>query len=351
MCRLCHLSTPALRQSSNGTSPEQRSTLYLGLVGDPLDISLLLIGDVYKDFSISEKPLAATMGISDEKTLVETAFGLAQRGSVLSYQQPVLSTKSVKMHQDPPPYPPLPIGEYRLAPTDCVHVCTEEEHFHLKSLNVTLDMAYKIEAATREQAADQEWHQLRRPRITSSRFREVCFVRGVSSAESLAERIIKGTRQTAEMRRGADMEFEVAREYCRMKNVNYTPCGLVIHPDTPWLGASPDGLIFDPFAQPPFGLVEIKCPNVKNYVDCKYLQMQDGTLALRESHSYYWQVQGQLLITGLQWCDFVICAQEDMLVQRIQVDPEVKAVIRERVDQFYFKVYMQKYLSVSKRSY
>lgn len=77
------------------------------------------------------------------------------------------------------------------------------------------------------------------------------------------------------MRRGADMEFEVAREYRRMKN--YTPCGLVIHPDAPWLGTLPDGLIFDPFAQPPHGLVEIKCPNVKNYVDCKYLQMQDGT--------------------------------------------------------------------------
>ncbi|KAJ8367439.1 hypothetical protein AAFF_G00317870 [Aldrovandia affinis] len=77
------------------------------------------------------------------------------------------------MHQDAPPYLPLPLGEYRLAPTVCVHVCTEEEQFHLKSLTVTLDMARKIEVSTREQAADQEWHQLRRPRITSSRFREV----------------------------------------------------------------------------------------------------------------------------------------------------------------------------------
>lgn len=63
--------------------------------------------------------------------------------------------------------------------------------------------------------------------------------------------------------------------------------------------------------------------------------MQNGTLALRESHSYYLQMQGQLLITGLKWCDFLICAQEDMLVQRIYVDPKVTAVIRERVDQFY----------------
>lgn len=111
---------------------------------------------MYKDFNITEKPPAATMGISDEKTLVEAAFGLAQKGSVLSYQQPIFPSKSFKMYQDSPPYPPLPLGEYRLAPTECVHVCTEEEHFHLKSLMVTLIMAYKIEAATREKAADQE---------------------------------------------------------------------------------------------------------------------------------------------------------------------------------------------------
>ncbi len=179
-----------------------RSTLYKGLVGDPLDISLLPIGNTYKDTNITEKPRAATMAISKEKTLVETTFGLAQKGSVLSYQHPILPTKSVKMHQDPPPYPPLPLWEYRLDPTVCVHVCTEEEHFHLESLMVTLEMAHKIEAPTREQAADQEWHKFHRPRITSSHFREVCFVRRASSADSLAERILKGTRQTAEMRRG-----------------------------------------------------------------------------------------------------------------------------------------------------
>ncbi|KAF4113999.1 hypothetical protein G5714_004222 [Onychostoma macrolepis] len=209
-------------------------------------------------------------------------------------------------------------------------------------------MTVTSQAATREQAAEQEWNQLRRPRITSSRFREVCFVRGVSSAESLAERILKGTKQTAEMKRGAEMEFEAAVEYSKMKNVNYRPSGLIIHPDVPWLGASPDGLIYDPSTQPPFGLLEIKYPNVKSYMDCKNIQMQHGTSALRESHSYFWQIQGQLLITGLQWCNFVVCALEDMMVQRIYVDPKVTVAIRERVDQFYFNVYMPKYLSFCK---
>lgn len=73
-------------------------------------------------------------------------------------------------------------------------------------------MAFKIEAATRDQAADPAWHRPRRPRITSSRFREVFFVRAMSSAQSLAARLLTGTRQTADMKRGADMESEAASE-------------------------------------------------------------------------------------------------------------------------------------------
>lgn len=79
-----------------------RRTLYKGLVGDPLDISLLKIGESYKDSDVTDWPLAATMSISDEHTLVETALGLAQKVSVLSYQQSLLPIKSVRIHKDPP---------------------------------------------------------------------------------------------------------------------------------------------------------------------------------------------------------------------------------------------------------
>ncbi|KAM9322950.1 tripartite motif-containing protein 16-like [Pholidichthys leucotaenia] len=55
-----------------------RCTLYKGIVGDPLDLSLLQTADIYKDYDITEKPLAATVVISDEKPLIEIVFGLAQ---------------------------------------------------------------------------------------------------------------------------------------------------------------------------------------------------------------------------------------------------------------------------------
>ena len=169
--------------------------------------------------------------------------------------------------------------------------------------------------ATRDQSDSVEWHRVRKPRLTSSRYREVCHVRGHSSAENLAGRIRRGGVQMAEMKRGLALEPVAIQEYSRMKSVSYWPCGFVIHPDAPWLGSSPDGIVFDPTERPPFGLVEIT--NARSYVDCSYLLMQSDTLKLKHSHSYYWQVQGQLLLTGMEWCDFVVFAEEDVLVQRI----------------------------------
>ena len=63
-------------------------------------------------------------------------------------------------------------------------------------------------------------------------------------------------------------------------------------------------------------------------------------MKLKKQHSYYWQVQGQLLLTGMDWCDFVVFAEEDMVIQRIYKDPEVAAVIREKGDFFFFYFYL-----------
>ncbi len=60
--------------------------------------------------------------------------------------------------------------------------------------------------------------------------------------------------------------------------------------------------------------------------------------------AYYWQVQGQMLMTGMNWCDFVVSTEEDVLIQRIYRDNGVLDVIREKVDRFYFNVYLQKCL-------
>ncbi|KAL1268625.1 hypothetical protein QQF64_033988 [Cirrhinus molitorella] len=190
--------------------------------------------------------------------------------------------------------------------------------------------SHLIKEATRCQSTAPEWHSLRKERVTASNFQEVIHVRGPSAAEDLAERLIRGTRQTVHMKRGLDMEAGALKDYAILKNLNLRKCGLVIHPDAPWLGASPDGLVYDLLERPSFGLFEIKCPNAVSYIDCTYLRADHGVYKLKESHPYYWQVQGQLLISGIEWCDFVICAHEDMFVQRIYRDTSVLSSLKQR---------------------
>ena len=44
------------------------------------------------------------------------------------------------------------------------------------------------------------------------------------------------------------------------KNVTISQTGLIINPDFPYLGASPDGLVTDTSSPDPNGFLEIKCP-------------------------------------------------------------------------------------------
>ena len=79
-----------------------------------------------------------------------------------------------------------------------------------------------------------------------------------------------------------------------------------------WLGCSPDRKVYDITAAVqglnPFRLLEIKIvkegeTDFKNvrYVDIDPLRNEK---TLKKSHEYYFQVQCQLAITGMEWCDF-----------------------------------------------
>lgn len=70
--------------------------------------------------------------------------------------------------------------------------------------------------------------------------------------------------------------------------------------------------------------------------------MNSGKLELKQTHAYYSQIQGQMLITEMNWCDFVIWAEEEVLIRRIYKDRNMFDVIRDKVDRFNFYVYIQK---------
>ncbi|XP_063228948.1 uncharacterized protein LOC134534414 [Bacillus rossius redtenbacheri] len=85
---------------------------------------------------------------------------------------------------------------------------------------------------------------------------------------------------------------------------------MFVDKNIPYLAASPDGVVDDST------IVEIKCPisaesslspedAIKNG-KIKYLKIQNDEVVLKENSHYYYQVQGQLHITGRKKCIFSV---------------------------------------------
>lgn len=282
-------------------------------------------------------------GLSD-LTLVDSKFGLVPRGSVLSYQCPPVTPREIIKHPEAPSFPQLPlISDYTLE-RHLQFVPNYHQFHHIQSLEVTRELASVIEENTRGQSENPLWKEVRQPRLTSSRFGEVYSVRGESSSQALAARIMKGVRQTPAMKRGIDLEPEVLQQYSDLCNVSVAPSGFVVNPDAPYLGASPDAKVYDPTENPPFGLAEVKCPTANSIAEASHVKFISGQAKLKRNHKYFWQVQGQLAITGLRWCDFITSTQSDLTVERIWFDESLISAMKDKLDIFYFGTYMETYL-------
>jgi hypothetical protein len=106
----------------------------------------------------------------------------------------------------------------------------------------------------------------------------------------------------------------------------FCPVGFYISITHTFLGASPDGGIYDPTNPTnPYGYLEIKCPYVHRdktplqaCSDKKFCCTEvNGDVTLCRSHNYYCQVQGQMAIGNRPWCDFVIYTSKGLSVERI----------------------------------
>lgn len=148
------------------------------------------------------------------------------------------------------PSPPVHGSQFS---TNLNFVPTHHQSLHLESIKVSHNLSCQIEQGTSLQSKCAAWAQVRHPR--ASRFREVI---GESASQSLAARIVKGTKQTSAMKRGLELEPDILKKYSETANVSLLPCGFVVHTDAPHLGVSPDERVYDPSEIFLFGLVEVK---------------------------------------------------------------------------------------------
>lgn len=195
-----------------------------------------------------------------------------------------------------------------------------------------------MEQMTRKQAASQLWYQQRRLRLTASSFGRVVKRRDKTPIANLVKNLLyQKSLDVASLRWGKTHEEDARQAYIvhmasHGRTVAVVECGLTIDADNPCLACSPDGRIT---SDSDTGLLEIKCPykaakegltplqaatDIKGFC-CKHSTTEEGTIELKRSHDYHYQIQGQLAITKLAWCDFFIWTPAGYSVERITADP------------------------------
>lgn len=175
----------------------------------------------------------------------------------------------------------------------------------------------------------EEWHKLRSGLFTASNFGKIITATGKKSTQfdalifEVAANLIAGVdlaegfAGSSHTERGHELEPEAAAFYELQSGLTTETVGFCVHESGKY-GCSPDRLVGDN------GLLEIKCPAGKNH-----LVMLSNN---RPDSKYIPQLQGQLFVTGREWCDF------------ISYHPSLPAfIIRVQRDEAYIET-MQEYL-------
>ena len=145
----------------------------------------------------------------------------------------------------------------------------------------------------------------------------------------------------------------------KYKNIKVTESGLIVSSSCPHLGASPDGVVeyCDIDGTHMQGLLEVKCPASQSWrqtppIECakdnKFyctLNNDGDKCILKKTHKYYYQVQGQLALSGKPWCDFMIWTLAGYSVERIYFDEECWKKCLQKLNNFYVKVVMAEMFS------
>jgi len=161
-----------------------------------------------------------------------------------------------------------------------------------------------IERETIEQSGSKEWLEYRRNFITASNFGRIICLRSDTSCDSVVKSMLyKSDIDCKAMEYGREHEEEARLELEKVLGVQISKCGLFIDSKDYFLGATPDGLIGDDT------LVELKCPlsaaNItpeegifQRKITLWKINKNKDIIGINTNHKYYYQVQGQLHVTG-----------------------------------------------------
>lgn len=308
-----------------------------------------------KEGLIKYKPTSAFASIlpdSSAEKMVTTFFGAAPKGSILSYQSLEYDTEKKDGRTQPamPLLPPLPTGILDDVP--CVYeISNDRQKLVLDKLMVSLEEARALEQSTQQQSSSDKWLTARIGRVTASRFGDV-LLRRSPPTESFIKSFFEVKDYAtlpAQLSHGCHNEGKARNIYNAQTGFTTHICGLVVNPSLPWLGASPDALVIDP-SEASVGLLEIKCPYTHRLCTVEEAtgdphfcaEMCDGRVTLKHNHKHFYQVQGQMALAKVQWCDFMIYTFKNHTVERISFDCEFWDTAQAKLTEFYFNFILPK---------
>ena len=193
----------------------------------------------------------------------------------------------------------------------------------------------------------EEWEQLRVGKYTSSQFPKICANMGKAfgnPAKDYARKIalerVTGKKDStsrfynSHMQRGHELESEAAYYYGMETMFDVMNGGFYEH-NSGLHGGSPDGLIgFNG------NMIEIKSVITNTQWDRIEKNNYDT--------AYKWQIQGNLHLSGGEWCDFISFCPEfkprPLFIKRVYRDEEMINNLVDRLSQF--EELVQKYIKM-----
>lgn len=167
----------------------------------------------------------------------------------------------------------------------------------------------------------EAWFEARCGRVTGTRFKALVAGETTATYKDLVTNIAceiitrkaEETYSNANMEHGLETEPIARNEYVVLFDKAVREVGFIT-PDEDnkyhhWVGISPDGIMEDK------GILEIKCPLMRTHLE----YIEAGKLP----SEYRYQVQGQLFVTGFDYCDFMSYV-EGMKPFVIRVYPDIE---------------------------
>ena len=235
---------------------------------------------------------------------INTVFGNMPLGSCLSYQlqdfgrpgTKFFSTRNIVKLANSLPcsgYPDIPIVLPGQAAYDFGELPENFASYCRKYLSIESTEVHNMERRTVLQGECKEWLNEHEKRITASNFGKIIY-RIQRPSESMLKSIFKSKdfSYVRSISHGKSKE-KVARTIYSNNMLKKVPnfavydASLSVHLSFPFIGATPDGKMYDPSENPPYGLLEIKCPFSKRK-DTLVQASGDGTFYLEErENSFY----------------------------------------------------------------